>query len=115
MSSHKVFVYGTLKRGHGNHRLLQDAHFLGEFVTENKWTMYSTGGFPAVVHGDSDYISGEVYEVNDEQFKNLDRLEGYPTMYTRERIEVDGLDELPWMYVWNYGVDNMPVVEGGVW
>ena len=112
--SHKVFVYGTLKAGFGNHRLLTNAKFLGDAKTPANYTMYSTGGFPAVIKQGDTVITGEIYEVTDEEFKRLDSLEGYPSMYTREQIELQDSDETPWIYLWNYATD-MPVVPDGVW
>ncbi len=92
----KVFVYGTLKRGHHNHRLLEQATLLGDFTTPPNYTMYHLGGFPAVVMGGDTAIVGEVYEVDRREFQNLDYLEGYPTFYTRDIIETEHGDA--WMY-----------------
>ena len=118
----KLFVYGTLKQGHGNHRLLTDAKFVGTATTSQEFTMYSTGGFPALVHSGDTSIFGEVYEVTDEEFSRLDVLEGYPHMYTREQISVNVGEEGDsfvsnnvWVYIWNYELDDMPVVESGEW
>jgi hypothetical protein len=38
-----VFAYGTLKRGHGNHRHLEDATFLGEAVTAASYALHVDG------------------------------------------------------------------------
>jgi len=75
-----VFVYGTLKRGHYNHCLLKNAKFLGEATLGGEFDMYSLGSFPALVPCDgeeSPKIHGEVYEVDEETLRRLDRLEGY--------------------------------------
>lgn len=71
-----VFVYGTLRRGHGNHRLLKSANFIGEAYVYG--TMAALGGIPAVIElGGKNKVRGEVYGVNDDELKELDRLEGY--------------------------------------
>lgn len=89
----KVFVYGTLLRGHGNHRLLERARFLGNAVTATaNWTMLHLGGFPGIVHSGSTRITGELYEVDDATLARLDQLEGHPNFYERVPIGV-GLED----------------------
>lgn len=87
--SHIVAVYGTLRQGHGNHRLLDndDVEYLGSWRTENAaWRMVSLGGFPAVVPGEGN-ISVEVYKVSQPVLQSLDTLEGYPHLYQKTRLE----------------------------
>lgn len=74
---HLFFVYGTLKQGYGNNRLLQTAKFLGNAITPAEYTLYN-GGFPIVERGGETAIKGEVYETDDEQIiKRVYGLEGY--------------------------------------
>lgn len=100
MMFNKYFlVYGTLRRGHGNHRLLATSEFIREYVTEPKYTMVSKGGFPAVKEGGDKAIVCELYKVSDEQvYKQVMRLEGctgikdHPdNWYNFVDIEVDGV------------------------
>lgn len=110
----RVFVYGTLKKGFGNHRLLENAKYVGEAETVFPvYTMFDIGSFPGVVQGGETMIKGEVYDVNDEEFANLDRLEGYPSMYTRE--EIDTTKGKAWMYLWNYDTNNLGILTTGEW
>src|SRR5262249_3632646 len=86
---HRVFVYGTLKRGNYNHRLLQefDAKFIGEAQTENRYAMRSHH-FPVIFEDNCGLpVAGEIYHVNDDCLARLDQLEGVPHMYER-RIDV---------------------------
>lgn len=74
------FVYGTLLSGCGNNVLLAkpNVKFLGEHITEPKYTMVSCGGFPAVHCQGNTPIKGELYETSDPRV--IDRvysLEGY--------------------------------------
>ena len=46
--THRVFVYGTLKRGHPNNPLLAGSEFLGEGVTLPTYKMVATS-FPAIM------------------------------------------------------------------
>lgn len=76
-NKHHVFVYGTLRRKEGNHRLLAEATILAE----QAWTsglLFDTGfGYPALQKHHQGQVYGELYEVNDNQLARLDMLEGY--------------------------------------
>lgn len=96
------FVYGTLKRGYGNNRILQQsptAQFIEEGVTEAKFNLYHLGGFPGVTENGETAIHGEIWEVSDDYTKQrLDMLEGYrkdaPTegLYNKKTIKVNDKD-----------------------
>lgn len=93
-----VFVYGTLKKKHGNHGVLNRAPFIGDGITNSReFTMFD-GGFPYVSDQFSDSkdngsVVGELYEVtSDITMSNLDRLEGVPHMYVRKDVTVTTLD-----------------------
>jgi len=69
---HRVFVYGSLLKGLGNHGLLRrnGSKFDGVTeTTEDAFEMVSMGSFPAVFRLPSKYegtrVRGEVYEVTD--------------------------------------------------
>lgn len=92
--THRVFVYGSLKRGHWNYSLLRDYHaeFKGETVTEQRYHMLSgriqlSGRFPVVMDDDpapsARPVTGEIYHVSDECLEQLDRLERVPESYER--------------------------------
>ena len=82
----KLFVYGTLRKKHGNHFLLQESDFLGMAETEPKYTL-ACSGIPYLIKG-SDNVTGEVYEVPPHVLSDLDLLEGHPDCYTRLPINV---------------------------
>lgn len=105
-----VCVYGTLRRGFGNHRLLANGRMLGECRLDG-WEMYSLGDFPAVVPGDGEIVC-EVYEIDQAILNRLDHLEGYPNFYNR------GLVVTPHGKAWMYYLDTLtgrPRVESGDW
>jgi gamma-glutamylcyclotransferase (GGCT)/AIG2-like uncharacterized protein YtfP len=103
----KVFVYGTLRRGMGNHVLLAGSAFLGNGYTVDPFQM-TTNGFIPFVHKylvsnvPRTRIEGEVYEVDhSDLIFSLDRLEGHPNFYCREEVPVvmdDGTIEKCWLY-----------------
>lgn len=111
----KVFVYGTLKKHHPNHRLLQagSAVFLGPHVTAPVFKMVSCGGYPGVLEGGSTTIHGEVYEVDEITMSRLDSLEGYPTYYNRKQIDTS--HGKAWIYIINEDFRNNPEVPNGIW
>lgn len=108
-----VAVYGSLKQGFGNNRLLGDSPLLGTTLTEPKYTLYSMGAFPCVApHGDT-AVTVEVYEVESRVFSRLDMLEGYPTFYNRKQIDTEYGQA--WMYYIDGVRDIDQVIESGVW
>ena len=89
-----VFVYGTLKKGQGNNRLLvkHRAEFLGRAVTTTPFRMWGWG-FPWIVRAEptdpaAGYVSGELWRVNAACLEDLDALEGNGRMYQRQLIAV---------------------------
>ena len=83
-----VFVYGTLRKGYYNHRLLKNAQFMDTGVTVDAYTMYAHS-YPLVSRKAQDTsIVGEFYLVSKDEFAELDRLEGYPNYYDRESVKI---------------------------
>jgi gamma-glutamylcyclotransferase (GGCT)/AIG2-like uncharacterized protein YtfP len=105
-----VAVYGSLRKGMGNHGLLErnDAQLLStERVTG--WNMYSLGGFPYIEPGDG-VITIEVYAVPITAMQPLDRLEGYPSFYNRKLITTSKGDA--WVYYIEDYDSSTPVPNG---
>jgi len=102
-----VFVYGTLKKGYGNHYILQNSKFCGNAVTIEKY-LFLELGIPFLTknqkHKKRTYVFGEVYNVNNEILTNLDDLEGHPTFYKREPIWVKIHNK--YKYVFTYFISN---------
>jgi gamma-glutamylcyclotransferase (GGCT)/AIG2-like uncharacterized protein YtfP len=93
--THRVFVYGTLRRGHVNHFLLETSNFIGEAATLRPYWMITTGGFPVVLDAvPADFgfpplaIAGEIYHVDDATLEQLDRLEAKGRAYDRKVTDV---------------------------
>lgn len=114
MNNHLVFVYGSLKKGFGNHRLLAESQMVDNHVTEPKFSMYSLGAFPCVVPRGDTAIHGELYAVDDETLRRLDALEGVPNFYQRHTINTMYGDAI--MYVINKGREAEDrKIYSGVW
>ena len=98
MPHHRIFVYGTLKRGFPNHAVMQGATFVGVALTVERYPMIVQGRHfsPAMIPepGQGHRIVGELWEVDDARLAALDELESIhlPTGYIRETIliEVEG-------------------------
>ncbi|XP_033318833.1 putative gamma-glutamylcyclotransferase CG2811 isoform X2 [Bombus bifarius] len=93
---HRIFVYGTLKRGEPNHNLIQDvangyAKFLGlgRTVVPYPLIIATHYNIPFLLKkpGFGHHVFGEVYDVDTKMLKKLDELEEHPTFY--ERSEED--------------------------
>ena len=97
----RVFVYGTLKRGFCNHTLLDEAEFIGEATTVERFGFYLGADDYAPVVEEIPYlyrhpkvtdeaisVHGEVWEISPTMLRQLDRLEGHPDWYQRENIQV---------------------------
>lgn len=89
-----VFVYGSLKKGFGNHDLLANAFVGGKVVTSDAiFGMASYEAYPACYIPKDDEatnkIHGELYGVNKELLRVLDRLESNGSFYNRVLVPVE--------------------------
>lgn len=112
--THRVFVYGTLLSGFHNHeRCLRTGKRLGATRTANAhYRMVDVNYFPGVFLDGTDAIVGEVYEVDDRTMERLDRLEGFPFMYTRVEVDLEGHGNA-WMYIYNRTAERLPTIPNG--
>ena len=113
-------VYGSLKKGFGNHeRHLGKAKLIGKTLTEPKYTMYSLGGFPGITEEGNTPITIEVYEVTPTEDRAIEGLEGYHgpgsdhNFYNKETIETEFGEAS--IYVINRNGEDLGEYEGGDW
>lgn len=97
---HRVFVYGTLKRGQPNHHLM-NMHELGRcrliggartdvsfpLVITTRWNL----PFLLYAPGHGQRIEGEMYDVDDQMLAFMDQFEGHPEVYSRDKIQAHSL------------------------
>ncbi len=88
-----VFVYGTLKKAHGNHRLIHGSKYVGTGLTKDKFVMYEDGIPYVSKRYPSTNISGELYQVSKATLADLDMLEGHPIWYKREKTLIKVIDK----------------------
>ena len=104
MNIELIFVYGTLKRGYGNNRLLAESRFVDAAITENRYPLVVHGipylhDAPGVGH----HVTGEVWAVTDQQLARVDQLEGHGRgFYERRRINVILMDNQEKIETWVY-------------
>ena len=92
----RVFVYGSLMRGLGNHRVLSEnghARFVRRARTAALYSMIDLGSFPAVIEAGETSVVGEIWEIDDRCLRALDRLEGNPGFYYRDEILLEDGEE----------------------
>ncbi|MRI83320.1 MAG: gamma-glutamylcyclotransferase [Nitratiruptor sp.] len=87
----KLFVYGTLKRGLANHHFLHQATYLGQAHTLDPYPLIAPKRiYPYLIDapGEGHLVRGELYQIDLATLKQIDRLEEYPTYYTRKLIPI---------------------------
>ena len=107
-SQRKVFVYGTLMSGEGNHGYLDGSTCLGKAFIEG-YDMYNVGWYPAIVPGDS-LVIGELYQVPIEDIPSIDALEGEGSLYAKRCETVtyaDGKTTFALVYVYLRDVSSL--------
>lgn len=84
-----IGVYGTLKEGFGNHHLISESTFISEAETIDFYPLIDRG-LPYLIPdiGQGYNVHLELYEVDSKTLAAVDRLEGHPNFYRREKIEV---------------------------
>lgn len=96
-----VFVYGTLKRGQPNHKVMLDqshgsAAFQGRGCTLESFPLVIAGehNIPWLLHlpGKGHCVAGEIYKVDEQMLSFLDDFEGCPSMYQRRALQVQVLE-----------------------
>lgn len=111
-------VYGTLKKGFGNHGLMAQAQFLGcDKLTQI--CLYDIGPYPGARLQASEGIEVEVYAISQTHLAELDLLEEYDpatpasSLYTRALLPTRY--GLAWVYLYQGQVLGKPCLRSGTW
>lgn len=123
MESNIIAVYGTLRKGQGNHKHFikpwlknRSVTYMGSYL-EKGFTMSSNGGFPYVWESSNNLsVAFELYrvenpEVQKELMLSLDYLEGYPDHYDRKIVTIGGWNA--WTYLRKEA--TLPIILSGNW
>ena len=99
-----LFVYGSLKKGFDNHKILgKSAKRLGKAKTVSKFGMFedSFGNYPYLISEPIYKIEGELYEINrKELLEKIDAFEGAPDYYQRKKIKVKSHHGVKYAYTY---------------
>lgn len=109
-----VAVYGTLKISKGNHGLLSNSIYMGTARTKDLMRLCVVS-LPYLVRGESEEgknVLVELYYVDDSTLASLDRLEGHPVYYKREKMKFTPEESIfsneveAWVYMVDERYDN---------
>jgi gamma-glutamylcyclotransferase (GGCT)/AIG2-like uncharacterized protein YtfP len=132
MSPDLVFVYGSLKRGFRNHRLLAGSRLVGSGLTEPRYRLINLGPYPALIEAswlptadEPLSITGELYRIDGPTLAELDRLEDEGAMYRRivapiTTLEGGACDQRistveAWTYLWLRSPTEYPLWPTATW
>ncbi len=99
----KLFVYGTLKEGYGNHSLIKNRYITKDNYIVNGYRVKNYNGLPYAIQDANSSIKGELFTfLNSDILEEVDRLEGYkgPDRVTNlyDRIQLDS-NPIIYMYI----------------
>lgn len=112
-----LFVYGTLKRGGIRHGALTKQRFLSEVRTRPLYCLFDLGFYPGLTRASTagQVIHGELYQVALDLRSWLDRIEGAPTLFRLEPIELDGNEGPAFAYFFQQSSEGFARCFDGVW
>lgn len=109
-----VAVYGTLKRGFHNHKIIADAEYLGDDKLDGI-ALYLLEFFPGAKYVEGKRAFVEIFRLTEEYQLNLmDYLEGYDphdpegSLYKREVVKTKYGEA--YIYIFNGDVDGLTQV-----
>src|SRR5581483_9078394 len=106
-----------LMRGGERHAALAGQRFVREAVTRPMYLLYDLGAYPGLVRAGRDgrAVHGELYEVERGLIPRLDEMEGAPTEYRLEAVEVEGEGGPVFAYLYQLPTAALKLIEGGRW
>jgi len=123
---HRIFVYGTLKQGFGNHHRIFGGYDIKITPAFTKGKLYDLGWYPAMTVG-TDKVFGELIEFDNlEILKKVDYLEGFRCVnhphnyYERRMVDVFVDDDTVKAWIYFLSVEQVKQYDGnrltiGVW
>lgn len=115
-------VYGTLRQGQGNNRVMGESEYLGTMQTPAGYTMYgANNGFPYVAEGGETPITVEIFRASRvEDITRINRLESYSGVRNHPGNWYDTCDvQTEWgvanMFIRNQARERNDVIASGDW
>ena len=106
-----IGVYGTLRKGMGNHDLIKHTTYKGLAYTTEEMRL-CVDGLPYLIEGEhpAGYnVELELYEMYQYSLSLVDELEGHPYFYERKKLDCiteDGEFVSPWVYMVGESYDS---------
>lgn len=118
----QILVYGSLRQGFQNNRIMQRVG--AEFIEKTRlpgYDLYGVGWYPGIRPNpdNKEGVVGELYTVPEQAFDDLDLYEGYVkdnhpgSLFIREEVQVNG--KPTYVYVYNGRVGDESKVRSGDW
>lgn len=109
MNTIYLFVYGTLKRGQPQNRLLEGEDFVGSVRTLPRYRLYANGQYPCLVEDEENGIcvEGELWRVRESTLEKLDKYEGVPDLYERRAVAIQDCAEAAFAYFYQGKVNGL--------
>ena len=123
---HRIFVYGTLKKGFSNHNRILEGY---DIKITPAWTygmLYDLGYFPALTEGNNK-VYGELIEFDNlEILRRVDSLEGFRgensnfNFYDRKEVQVYTNEKTIFAWVFFISANTLidydeKIISSGVW
>lgn len=111
-----LFVHGTLRRGCSNNKVLSESELIGHAETAEDCALYNINRKPVLAKRAVSKVKGEVYSVNEDTLKMVDRLKKHPHINKREKVQVrlqDGNTVEAWAYFHIQPLHDSILIESG--
>ena len=107
MNKTNLWIYGSLKKGQSRASVMEGQEFVGEFNTTPDYRMFNMGSFPALKNykDNGNRIKGELWRVDDRCLQILNRIEGAPSFYRLEEINLENVENKDKIYSYFYQHD----------
>jgi gamma-glutamylcyclotransferase (GGCT)/AIG2-like uncharacterized protein YtfP len=108
MNTVYYFAYGSNMNHEQMKKRCRNAKFIGRGYIENYNFVYDgysfsrKGAVANIIPYEGDIVFGAIWEINEDDLKNLDKYEGYPNVYNRKLIiakDDNGLEYNVWVYL----------------
>ncbi|HTJ79641.1 MAG TPA: gamma-glutamylcyclotransferase family protein [Rariglobus sp.] len=116
---HRLFVYGTLKRGCKNHPHIAGQTYVGDARTAPGFRLYDLGSYPGMVADPSDLdgVTGELWDVDAPALAHLDDFEGVDEgLYQRVSVPIANSSDCTaaFTYLYARSISGLPPL-GPTW